>query len=119
MATLYFEASDEDNLQKAGFSRGGKNQFPQIFLGFLVGLVLYTIGYDIYEGHTLIPFIEKMAATFNLDKPMLVADSGLVSKEIIIAMNEKHHEYIIGAKLKSEPKKNKQQILDKKLIDSK
>jgi hypothetical protein len=43
----------------------------------LLGLGGYAIGYDIfegniYEGHTLIPFIEKTAAKFNLDKPVIV-----------------------------------------------
>ena len=120
MTTLYFEASDEDDLRKAGFSKDGKHQNPQIFLGLLVGLGGYAIGYDIfegniYEGHTLIPFIEKIAIKFNLDKPIVVADSGLLSKDNIIALEEKNYEYIIGARLKNESEKIKQQILDKKL----
>lgn len=122
MTTLYFEASDEDDLRKAGFSKDGKHQNPQIFLGLLVGLGGYAIGYDIfegniYEGHTLIPFIEKIAVKFNLEKPIVVADSGLLSKDNIIALDEKNYEYIIGARLKSESEKIKQQILDKKLTD--
>jgi transposase len=51
MTTLYFEASDEDDLRKAGFSKDGKHQNPQIFLGLLVGLGGYAIGYDIFEGN--------------------------------------------------------------------
>ena len=122
MTTLYFEASDEDDLRKAGFSKDGKHQNPQIFLGLLVGLGGYAIGYDIfegniYEGHTLIPFIEKIAAKFDLEKPIIVADSGLLSKNNITALEEKNYEYIIGARLKSESEKIKQQILDKKLMD--
>jgi hypothetical protein len=70
MTTLYFEASDEDDLRKTGFSKDGKHQNPQIFIGLLVGLGGYAIGYDIfegnsYEGHTLIPFLEKMEQKFN------------------------------------------------------
>jgi len=38
MTTLYFEASDEDDLRKTGFSKDGKHQNPQIYLGLLVGL---------------------------------------------------------------------------------
>lgn len=122
MTTLYFEASDEDDLRKAGFSKDGKHQNPQIFLGLLVGLGGYAIGYDvfegnIYEGHTLIPFMEKIAAKFNLEKPIVVADSGLLSKANIIALDEKNYEYIIGARLKGESKTIKQEILEKKLID--
>jgi len=33
MTTLYFEASDEDDLRKTGFSKDGKAQNPQIFIG--------------------------------------------------------------------------------------
>ena len=50
MTTLYFEASDEDDLRKAGFSKDGKHQNPQIYLGLLVGLGGYAIGYYIFEG---------------------------------------------------------------------
>ena len=64
MTTLYFEASDEDDLRKTGFSKDGKHSNPQIFLGLLVGLGGYAIGYDIFEGnifegHTLIPTLSK------------------------------------------------------------
>jgi hypothetical protein len=85
MTTLYFEASDEDDLRKTGLSKDGEHSNPQIFLGLLVGLGGYAIGYDIfegntYEGHTLIPFLEKINKKFNLEKPVVVADSGLLSK---------------------------------------
>lgn len=122
MTTLYFEASDEDDLRKTGFSKDGKHQNPQIFLGLLVGLGGYAIGYDIfegniYEGHTLIPFLEKTAVKFNLDKPIVVADAGLLSNENIKALEDKKYEYIIGARVKNESENIKQQILKKKLKD--
>ena len=112
MTTLYFEASDEDDLRKAGFSKDGKHQNPQIFLGLLVGLGGYAIGYEIFEGnifegHTLIPFIEKITGKFNLGKPIIVADCGLLSRSNIVALEERNYEYIIGARLKNEPEKIK------------
>ncbi len=122
MTTLYFEASDEDDLRKTGFSKDGKHRNPQIFIGLLVGLGGYAIGYDIYEGntyegHTLIPFLEKISKKFNLDKPVVVADAGLLSNDNIKALEEKQYEYIIGARLKNEPDKIKDQILRNKYID--
>lgn len=122
MTTLYFEASDEDDLRKTGFSKDGKHQNPQIYLGLLVGMGGYAIGYDIfegniYEGHTLIPFIEKITAKFNLNKPVVVADAGLLSNANIKALGDLNYEYIIGARLKNEPEKIKQQILAKQLSD--
>jgi transposase len=123
MTTLYFEASDEDDLRKTGFSKDGKHQNPQIYLGLLVGLGGYAIGYDIfegsiYEGHTLIPFLEKITAKFRLDKPIVVADAGLLSNDNIKALEQRNYEYIIGARLKNEPEKIKQQILRCQLSDA-
>lgn len=116
LTTLYFESSDEDDLRKTGFSKDGKHQCPQIYIGLLVGLGGYAIGYDIfegntYEGHTLIPFIEKISLKFNLNKPIVVADAGLLSKENIEALESNGYEYILGARLKNETASIKSKIL--------
>ncbi len=81
-----------------------------------MGLGGYAIGYDIfedniYEGQTLIPFIEKITGKFNPDKPIIVADSDLLSKDNILALEGKNYEYIIGATLKSESEKGKKKYL--------
>jgi len=122
MTTLYFESSDEDDLRKTGFSKDGKHQHPQIYLGLLVSAGGYAIGYEmfegnIFEGHTLIPFIEKMSKQFSLAKPIIVADAGLLSNDNILALEQQKYQYIIGAKLKSEPAFIKRQILEAKLAD--
>lgn len=115
MTTLYFEASDEDDLRKTGFSKDGKHQNPQIYIGLMVGLGGYAIGYDIYqgniyEGHTLIPFLKKMQEKFKLDKPVVIADSGLLSKSNIQELESEGYEYIIDARLKNEPEAIKARI---------
>jgi transposase len=122
MTTLYFEASDEDDLRKTGFSKDGKHQNPQIFIGLLVGLGGYAIGYDIfegnsYEGHTLIPFLEKMEQRFKLGKLVVIADSGLLSNDNIAALEANGYEYILGARLKNESGKIKTEILQHTFSD--
>ncbi len=122
MTTLYFEASDEDDLRKTGFSKDGRHQNPQIFIGLLVGLGGYAIGYDIfegntYEGHTLIPFLEKISSKFNLEKPVVIADAGLLSKENIKALEANQYQYILGARLKNEPDKIKEKIINSAFKD--
>lgn len=122
MTTLYFEASDEDDLRKTGFSKDGKHQCPQIYIGLLVGLGGYAIGYDIfegdiYEGRTLIPFIEKISLKFNLNKPVVVADAGLLSNDNITALEANNYEYILGARLKNETEKIKSEMLKNQFID--
>ena len=124
MTTLYFEASDEDDLRKTGFSKDGKHQNPQVYLGLLVGLGGYVIGYDIfeggtYEGHTLIPFLEKITTRFNLGKPVVIADAGLLSNDNLKALEQENYQYIIGARIKNEQEQIKQKILSKNWNDGK
>jgi len=124
MTTLYFEASDEDDLRKTGFSKDGKHQNPQIFIGLLVGIGGYAIGYDIfegntYEGHTLIPFLENMGKKFHLGKPVVIADSGLLSNRNITALEDNGYEYILGARIKNEKAALKSQILSTEFSDGK
>ena len=116
LTTLYFEASDEDDLRKTGFSKDGKHQSPQIFIGLLIGMGGYAIGYDIfegntYEGHTLLPFLKKVSEKFNLNKPIVVADAGLLSNDNILALEQNGYEYILGARIKNESELIKKQIL--------
>jgi transposase len=120
MTTIYFEASDEDDLRKAGFSKDGKHQNPQIYLGLLVSLGGDAIGYEIfeggiYEGHTLLPFIERISKKFNLPKPIVVADAGLLSIDNISLLEQNEYKYILGARPKNETNKIKQQILETRL----
>ena len=116
MTTLYFEAAEEDDLRKCGFSKDGKHSCPQIFLGLLVASGGNPIGYEIYEGnisegHTMIPLIRKLASRFGFDKPIVVADAGLLSKANIEELTKDGYQYIIGARPKSESDKVKEQIL--------
>ena len=120
MTTLYFEAQDEDDFRKIGFSKDGKFQDPQIMLGLLVGERGYPIGYELfegntYEGKTLIPVLEKFQKKFKLVKPIVVADSGLLSKANINSLKEKNYKYIIGARIKNDTDVIAKQILDLKL----
>ena len=118
MTTLYFESEDEDDLRKIGFSKDGKFQNPQIMLGLLVGENGYPIGYDIFEGntfegHTLLPVIEKMCQKYGFGKPIVVADAALLSKDNIKYLIKHEYQFILGARIKNESDELKQQILDK------
>lgn len=124
MTTLYFEASDEDDLRKTGFSKDGKHQNPQIYLGLLVGLEGYAIGYDIfegdtYEGHTLIPFLEKITSRFELGKPIVVADAGLLSNDNLKVLQADDYQYILGARIKNESDQIKQRIQEQEWKEGK
>lgn len=116
MTTLYFEAAEEDGLRKTGFSKDGKHQCPQIFLGLLVGQGGNPIGYElfegnIFEGHTFIKVLRQMGSRFKLGKPVVIADSGLLSKKNIAALDADGYQYILGARPKNEDARTKEKIL--------
>ena len=116
MTTLYWEAAEEDDLRKCGFSKDGKHSCPQIFLGLLVAAGGNPIGYEIYEGNisegrTIIPMVKSLAARFGFSKPIVVADAGLLSKSNIAALKEDGIQFILGARPKSEKSKVRERIL--------
>jgi transposase len=114
--TLYFEVDQEDDLRKTGFSKEGKHQNPQIVLGLLVGLEGYPLAYEIFEGnkfegHTMIPVIETFRKKYSLPVPIVVADSGLLSKNNIKELLDNGYEFILGARLKSSGNNQKEKVL--------
>lgn len=116
LTTLYFETESEDDLRKIGYSKDGKWRKPQVMLGLLIAVNGYPIGYDIFagntfEGHTLIPAIERLERKFNLNRPVIVADAALLSKANLEKLTINGYEYIVGARIKNEPKAIKDQIL--------
>lgn len=118
MTTIYFEAKEEDNLRKIGFSKDGKFQKPQIMLGLLVGENGYPIGYDIFEGNTfegktMLPIIKQLQDKYGFSKPIVVADSGLLSKNNIEQLKKEDYEFILGARIKNVSDKIKKEILKK------
>jgi transposase len=117
MTTLYFEAEDEDDLRKIGFSKDGKFQQPQIMIGLLVGENGYPIGYDIFEGnifegHTFLPILETIGKKYDFPKPIVVADAGLLSKDNIEKLRVNGYTFIIGARVKNETEATKNEILE-------
>ncbi len=116
MTTLYFEAEDEDDLRKIGFSKDGKFQCPQIMIGLLLAADGAPIGYDLFEGntwegHTLIPILEKFSTRYGLGKPVVVADAGLLSNDNCAALIKAGYTFILGGRIKNEPEKVTKLIL--------
>jgi len=116
VTTIYFETDYEDDLRKTGFSKEGKHQNPQIVLGLLVSEGGYPLAYDVfegkqYEGHTMLPIINGFKQKYKIEKLIVVADSGLMSKKNIEELIANNYEFILGARIKNESQKIKEKIL--------
>jgi len=116
VTTLYFEIDQEDALRKTGFSKEGKHQHPQIVLGLLVSKNGYPLAYEIFEGnkfegHTMLPVVDAFKMKYCLNRLVIIADSGLLSKSNIEELQSKGYEFILGARIKNESESVKQKIL--------
>jgi transposase len=116
VTTLYFESDKEDDLRKRGFSKDGKHSQPQIVLGLLVSIGGYPLAYDIFEGnkfegYTMLPVIESFKEKYEVENPVIIADSGMLSEDNINELTERGYEFILGARIKSEAKGIKKSIL--------
>ena len=122
VTTIYFQIDNEDEVRKRGFSKEGKHQNPQIVLGLLVGVEGYPLAYQIhegnkFEGHTMLPIIDAFKDKYDLDKLIVVADSGLLSSANVKELQDKGYEFILGARIKNESESIKEKILALKLED--
>jgi len=118
MTSLYFEAEDEDDLRRIGFSKDGKFQNPQIMLGLLVGKGGYPIGYDIFEGNTfegktLLPVLERIAEQYDFGKPIVVADAAMLSHDNLDALDRQGYRFIVAARIRNESQAMQETLLER------
>jgi transposase len=123
VTTLYFEAEEEDDFRKTGFSKDGKHQQPQIVLGLLVSEGGYPLDYEVFEGskfegHTMLPVAEAFKAKYQIKELIMVADAGLMSEKNINQLSENGYKFIIGARIKNESHSIREKILSLRLDDN-
>ncbi len=116
--TLYFESFEEDELKQNGYSKDCKFNQPQVLLGLMVSHEGLPVSYEVFpgasfEGHSLIPVLDKLKAKYQLDNVVCVADRGMLNEDNLKAMEEAGAYYVVGAKLKQLPKAKQTDILDK------
>ena len=127
VTTLYFESfkTDEDTkdekgevikgLRNPGFSKDNKPQQPQIMIGLVVNrdgypIAIETFSGKTFEGHTMIPIIQKLQKTHNINTLTIVADAGMLSKNNIEDIEAAGLTYIVGARLGNMPTKTLKKI---------
>ncbi|CAN5393450.1 IS1634 family transposase [soil metagenome] len=115
VTTLYFEAANEDDLRKTGFSKDGKAQHPQIVLGLLVSEQGYPLAFEMFEGNTfegktMLPVIDRFKQKYKLQNIIVVADAGLLSNKNIELLQKQQEQFILGARIKNESRALQKQI---------
>ena len=91
------------------FGKDGKIGNTQILFCMMIDRDKNPIGYrifkgDTYEGHTFKKALDDLKTQFQIDKIIVVADRGMLSKNNLQITTGKGYEFIIGERLKSLPK---------------
>ena len=115
--TLYFESFTEDELRRFGYSKDHKFNQGQVLLALMVTNEGLPVGYDVfpgnmYEGNTFRTAIDRIKGRYGIKRIVIVADSGLLSKQNIALLEKEKLEYILGARLKGLSEQWQDRILD-------
>lgn len=119
VTTLYFESEveQEGKLRQKGFSKDGKIGNTQILFCMLIDADKNPIGYQIfegntYEGHTFEKALTDLKTQYQIEKIIVVADRGMLSKHNIEITKNNGYEFILGERIKSLPKALQAELTD-------
>jgi len=119
VTTFYFESEveKEGELRQMGFGKDGKIGHTQILFCMMIDRDKNPIGYrifkgDTYEGHTFEKALQDLKRQYQIDKIIVVADRGMLSKNNLKITNYEGYEFIIGERLKTLPAAVQKPLLD-------
>ncbi|WP_202798455.1 IS1634 family transposase [Citricoccus sp. CH26A] len=107
VTTLYFEADEEDELRKSGFSKERRVD-PQILVGLLVDRHGFPLELHFFEGNkaetrTMIPVLDAFRDRHQVQDMLVVADAGMLSWANLQALEEGGYQYIVGSRTSKAP----------------
>jgi len=107
VTTLYFEAENEDELRKVGYSKERRVD-PQIVVGLLVDRRGFPLEIGCFEGNkaetaTIIPIIKQFQQRHDLADMVVVADAGMLSASNLRELDEADLRFIVGSRVTKAP----------------
>ena len=107
VTTLYFEAENEDDLRKVGYSKERRVD-PQIVVGLLVDRAGFPLEIGCFEGNkaettTIVPIIKAFKARHQVADMVVVADAGMLSAGNLTELDEADLRFIVGSRVTKAP----------------
>jgi len=123
VTTLYFESVKANELKDFGYSKDAKFGEVQVVLGLIADCEGRPIGFDVFpgntfEGHTLVPALNKLKAKFNIRQVVVVADRGMNNKVNLLAVKQAGFDYIVGGRLKNFKTAEQEDLLDRSKFET-
>jgi transposase len=119
VTTFYFQSDveKEDELRQMGFGKDGKIGKTQILFCMMIDRDKNPIGYRIFngktfEGDTFEHAVKDLKNQYDIDKVIVVADRGMLSKHNLDITTNNGFEFIIGERLKRLKRDIQKPLLD-------
>ncbi|CAI9410259.1 IS1634 family transposase [Nocardioides sp. T2.26MG-1] len=108
VTTLYFEAENEDQLRKVGYSKERRVD-PQIVVGLLVDRHGFPLEIGCFEGNkaetlTIIPIVKQFQDRHGITDMVIVADAGMLSSTNLRELDAAGLRFIVGSRGTKAPK---------------
>jgi len=105
--TLYFEADDEDDLRKVGYSKERRVD-PQVVVGLLVDREGFPLEVGCFAGNraettTIVPIVTTFAGRHQVAEMVVVADAGMLSGKNLTELDEANLRFVVGSKVTKAP----------------
>lgn len=107
VTTLYFEAENEDDLRRVGYSKERRVD-PQIVVGLLVDRGGFPLEVGCFEGNkaeatTIVPIVKAFAERHQLADIVVVADAGMLSAANLGELDAADLRFIVGSRVTKAP----------------
>jgi hypothetical protein len=107
VTTLYFEAENEDDLRKVGYSKERRID-PQIVVGLLVDRDGFPLEVGCFEGNkaetaTIVPIVKQFQQRHRLADIVIVADAGMLSADNLKELDAASLRFIVGSRVTKAP----------------
>lgn len=119
VTTLYFEATEVDDLRNFGYSKDCRFNTTQVVLALATNEDGLPIGYELFEGNkaevkTLAASIEHWKTLFNIESVCFVGDRAMFTRDNLSLLEANGYNYIVAAKLRGLSDTMKEKVLDDK-----
>jgi transposase len=104
--STYFEGTGPEELGAYGYSKDHRSDRIQIMIGIAMTRQGIPIAHEVFPGNTsdvdtFLQIINSLRNRFNLTRVIFVGDRGMVSKKILIELEKRKIEYIVGMRMRS------------------
>ena len=107
--SIYFEGQGGETLGQYGHSKDHRPDLKQLVVGMVLSGDGRPVCCELWPGNTtdvktLLPVVTRLRKRFGIRQVCVVADRGMISREVIAALEKKHPDlrYILGARLRSD-----------------